>query len=224
MYANENPVFDEVDDFLEALLLPEDDALKETLKRQDAADLPPMAVSPLQGAFLNILAQAMGAKRVLELGTFAGYSTIWLARAVPEDGKVITLELQDVNADLAQKNLDIAGVAGKVKILRGPAERSLNILINDGVAPFDLVFMDSDKINYPVYLDQVIALSRPGTLIIADNVVRDGKILDAETNDPSVKGVRKFLSMLTNHPRLTSTGLQTVGSKGHDGFTMMLVK
>lgn len=224
MYANENPVFDEVDNFLDALLLPDDDSLNETLKRQDEAGLPPMAVSPLQGAFLNILAQAMGAKRILELGTFAGYSTIWLARAVPEDGKVITLELQDVNADFAQKNLNDAGVADKVKIVRGPAERSLNILINDGVAPFDLVFMDSDKINYPIYLEQVIALSRTGTLIIADNVVRDGKILDAETNDPSIKGVRKFLSMLTNHPRLTSTGLQTVGSKGHDGFTIMLVK
>lgn len=212
-----------VDDYLEGLLLSDDAILKETLARQDEAGLPPMAVSPLQGAFLHIMAKSVGAKRILELGTFAGYSTIWLARALPEGGKVITLEHQIVNAELSQKNFDAAGVSHLIEIKRNKAERAMNIMINDGVPPYDLIFMDADKINYPIYLDQVIELSRPGTLIIADNVVRDGRITDEESQDPSVKGVRKFLEALKDHPRLTTTALQTVGSKGYDGFALMLV-
>lgn len=213
----------DVDAYLEPRLLADDPILDATLKRQEEAGLPPMAVSPLQGAFLQIVAKAMGAKRILELGTFAGYSTIWLARALPEDGKLITLELQDVNADLAQHNLDEAGLSHLIEIRRGEAEKQMNIMINDGVAPFDLIFMDSDKINYPIYLEQVICLSRPGTLIIADNVIRDGRILDDACKDPSIRGVRRFLDMLNHHPRLTMTALQTVGCKGYDGFAMMLV-
>lgn len=215
--------FDEVDAYLAERLLPEDETLNITLNRQTEAGLPPMAVSSLQGAFLNIIAQSLSAKRILELGTFAGYSTIWLARALPEGGKLITLELQDVNADLAQRNFDDAGLSDRTEIRRGPAEKSMNIMINDGVPPFDLIFMDSDKINYPVYLEQVIMLSRPGTLIIADNVVRDGRITDDQSKDPSIRGVRTFLDQLKNHPRLTSTAIQTVGDKGYDGFAMMLV-
>ena len=215
--------FDDVDAYLAERLLPEDETLNTTLSRQTEAGLPPMAVSALQGAFLNIIAQSLGAKRILELGTFAGYSTIWLARALPEGGKLITLELQDVNADLAQRNFDDAGLSDRIEIRRGPAEKSMNIMINDGVAPFDLIFMDSDKINYPIYLEQVIMLSRPGTLIIADNVVRDGRITDDQSKDPSIRGVRTFLDQLKTHPRLTSTAIQTVGDKGYDGFAMMLV-
>lgn len=224
MYENENPVFDNVDAYLEERLTPPDETLELTLKRQDEAGLPPMAVSPLQGAFLNILAKSVGAKRILELGTFAGYSTIWLARALPEGGKVITLELQDVNADLSQRNFDDAGLADRIEIRRGPAEKSLNILINDGVKPFDFIFLDADKIRYPTYLDQILMLSRPGTLIIADNVIRNGRILDDSGKDPSIRGVRTFLDMLKDHPQLDCTALQTMGCKGYDGFAMMYVR
>lgn len=224
MYENENPVFDNVDAYLEERLTPPDETLELTLERQDEAGLPPMAVSPLQGAFLNILAKSIGAKRILELGTFAGYSTIWLARALPEGGKVITLELQDVNADLSQRNFDDAGLADRIEIRRGPAEKSLNILINDGVKPFDFIFLDADKIRYPTYLDQILMLSRPGTLIIADNVIRNGRILDDSGKDPSIRGVRTFLDMLKDHPQLDCTALQTMGCKGYDGFAMMYVR
>lgn len=224
MYENENPVFDNVDAYLEERLTPPDETLELTLNRQDEAGLPPMAVSPLQGAFLNILAKSVGAKRILELGTFAGYSTIWLARALPEGGKVITLELQDVNADLSQRNFDDAGLAGRIEIRRGPAEKSLNILINDGAKPFDFIFLDADKIRYPTYLDQILMLSRPGTLIIADNVIRNGRILDDSGKDPSIRGVRTFLDMLKDHPQLDCTALQTMGCKGYDGFAMMYVR
>ncbi|MBN03362.1 O-methyltransferase [Ponticaulis sp.] len=224
MYENENPVFDNVDAYLEERLTPPDETLELTLNRQDEAGLPPMAVSPLQGAFLNILAKSVGARRILELGTFAGYSTIWLARALPEGGKVITLELQDVNADLSQRNFDDAGLADRIEIRRGPAEKSLNILINDGVKPFDFIFLDADKIRYPTYLDQILMLSRPGTLIIADNVIRNGRILDDSGKDPSIRGVRTFLDMLKDHPQLDCTALQTMGCKGYDGFAMMYVR
>ena len=224
MYENVNPVFDNVDAYLEERLTPPDETLELTLNRQDEAGLPPMAVSPLQGAFLNILAKSVGARRILELGTFAGYSTIWLARALPEGGKVITLELQDVNADLSQRNFDDAGLADRIEIRRGPAEKSLNILINDGVKPFDFIFLDADKIRYPTYLDQILMLSRPGTLIIADNVIRNGRILDDSGKDPSIRGVRTFLDMLKDHPQLDCTALQTMGCKGYDGFAMMYVR
>ena len=224
MYENENPVFDNVDAYLEERLTPPDETLELTLNRQDEAGLPPMAVSPLQGAFLNILAKSVGARRILELGTCAGYSTIWLARALPEGGKVITLELQDVNADLSQRNFDDAGLADRIEIRRGPAEKSLNILINDGVKPFDFIFLDADKIRYPTYLDQILMLSRPGTLIIADNVIRNGRILDDSGKDPSIRGVRTFLDMLKDHPQLDCTALQTMGCKGYDGFAMMYVR
>ncbi len=224
MYENENPVFDNVDAYLEERLTPPDETLELTLNRQDEAGLPPMAVSPLQGAFLNILAKSVGARRILELGTFAGYSTIWLARALPEGGKVITLELQDVNADLSQRNFDDAGLADRIEIRRGPAEKSLNILINDGVKPFDFIFLDADKIRYPTYLDQILMLSRSGTLIIADNVIRNGRILDDSGKDPSIRGVRTFLDMLKDHPQLDCTALQTMGCKGYDGFAMMYVR
>lgn len=213
-----------VDTYLEDKLLPDDPVLEAVLERQAAAGLPPIAVSPLQGAFLQIMAQSIGAKRILELGTLAGYSTIWLARGLAEGGKVVTLELQDINADVAAENFNVAGVSHLIDLRRGDARKSLNIMINDGVAPFDLIFMDNDKINYPHYLEQVLDLSRPGTLIIADNVVRDGRITDAESADPSIKGVRKFFDALRDHPRLTMTTLQTVGAKGYDGFAMMLVK
>ena len=224
MYENENPVFEDVDAYLEERLSQPDKTLELTLKRQEEAGLPPMAVSPLQGALLNILARSIGARRILELGTFAGYSTIWLARALPDDGKVITLELQDVNADLSQRNFDDAGLTKQIEIRRGPAEQSLNILINDGEAPFDFIFLDADKIRYPVYLEQILMLSRPGTLIIADNVIRNGRILESDGKDPSIRGVRTFLDMLKNHPQLDCTALQTMGCKGYDGFSMMIVK
>tara|TARA_B100000678_G_scaffold291599_1_gene309580 strand:- start:9519 stop:10190 length:672 start_codon:yes stop_codon:yes gene_type:complete len=216
--------YNEVDLYLEARLLPKDPVLDDVIGAQDAAGLPPMAVSPLQGAFLKMLAQSIGARRILELGTFAGYSTVWLARALPDGGKVITLEHQNVNADLSEKNFARAGVSHLIEIRRGKAFKSMNIMINDGVEPFDLIFMDADKINYPVYIHQVLLLSRPGTVIVADNVVREGRILDDSGKDPSVRGVRTFLEKLTSHPQVESTALQTVGSKGHDGFAMMRVK
>ncbi len=212
-----------VDDWLESKLIDEDEALKATIQTSDALDIPPIAVSPTQGAFLSILVKSIGAKRILELGTLAGYSTIWLARALAEDGRLVSLELHQRNIDLATENLTAAGVRDRVNILQGPAERSLNILVNDGVEPFDFIFMDADKVNYPVYLERVLELSRPGTLIFADNVIRNGGVVDPDNDDPAIRGIRTFMDMVSDNPRLEATAIQTVGSKGYDGFALIRV-
>lgn len=193
------------------------------LDRQKELDIPPMAVSPLQGAFLKILAESIGASRILELGTLAGYSTIWLARALPENGKLISLELFERNVRIAREHVAEEGLSHLVDIRGGEAEISLNIMLNDGEAPFDLIFLDADKVNYPLYLERIMGLVRRGTLIIADNVVRNGDVSEANSEDPSTCGVRTFFNMVEADNRLEASALQTVGSKGHDGFAVIRV-
>lgn len=211
------------DAWIENLLVPEDAALKQTIQSAIDADIPPISVSAAQGAMLHLFAKSFGARRILELGTLVGYSTIWLARALPADGKLISLELFERNARLARQNLESAGVADKVDIRVGLAEKSLNILINDGVEPFDFVFLDADKVSYPLYLERILMLTKPGSLIISDNVIRNGGVVDPENEDPAIRGIREFMDMLSANPNLQSTVVQTVGSKGYDGFAISRV-
>jgi predicted O-methyltransferase YrrM len=202
----------EVDRYLEDLLVP-------AVAGFDRGGLPTHEVTPLQGRLLELLARAVGARAILELGTLGGYSTIWLARGLAPGGRVVTLEAVPEYADVARENLARAGVADSVDLLVGPALESLPLL--DG--PFDLIFIDADKRANPQYLEEAIRLSRPGTLIVADNVVRDGAVADVASGDPSVAGVRRFLEMISGDPRLDATAIQTVGSKGWDGFVLALV-
>jgi predicted O-methyltransferase YrrM len=172
---------------------------------------------------LYLLAKAIGARKILEIGTLGGYSTIWLARAIGTQGRVVTLELEPERAAVALRNLEHAGVAGSVEIRVGKALDSLAEMATSQVGPFDLIFIDADKPNHAEYLRWALELSRPGTLIIGDNVVRSGAVADAENEDPNVRGVRRFLEAMAREPRLEATALQTVGAKGHDGFAMALV-
>jgi predicted O-methyltransferase YrrM len=167
--------------------------------------------------------RAMGARRVLEIGTLGAYSTIWLARAVGDGGKVVTLELDPRHAEIAQRNLDNAGVADRVGLRIGPAAKTLEALVAEHTAPFDFIFIDADKAGYPNYIEWSLKLSRPGTLIIADNVVRDGNVIDPDDPDPNIQGVRRFTDLVAADPRLSTTVLQTVGSKGYDGFAIAIV-
>jgi predicted O-methyltransferase YrrM len=199
-------------------------ALDAALKANAAAGLPSIDVSPTQGKFLHLLARIKGATRILELGTLGGYSTIWLARALPPEGKLITLEFDPRHAAVATANIAQAGLSAKVEIRVGPALDTLPELYAESHEPFDLIFIDADKDNYPGYLKWAIQFSRPGTLILADNVVREGEILDPDSPDPRIQGVRRFIEMIQADPRLDATALQTVGSKGYDGFAIALVK
>ena len=205
--------WERVDRHLERLLLPPLDGF-------DSAGLPPHEVTPLQGRLLELLARLVGARSILELGTLGGYSTIWLARGLADGGRIVTLELSPDYAEIAHANLERAGVAGVVDLRVGPALETLRLL--DG--PFDLVFIDADKRSNPEYLDEAVRLSRPGTLIVADNVVRAGAVADPGAGDPSVTGVRRFLELVGKDPRLDATAIQTVGSKGWDGFALALVR
>ena len=214
----------QVDAYFEAQLIDEDEALRGALARSAEAGLPAHAVSPTQGAFLHILAKAMGAARILEIGTLGGYSTIWLARALPEGGSLISLEANPDCARTARANLEAAGLTGLVTIMVGAAKESLDGLIADGAEPFDLILIDADKPNNPAYLERSLRLSRPGTVIFGDNVVRDGEVANADSPDPSVQGVRTFLTLQGRDPRLRATALQTVGSKGYDGFSIAWVE
>jgi predicted O-methyltransferase YrrM len=182
--------------------------------------MPNAEVAPNQGAFLALLTQIAGAKRVLEFGTLAGYSTIWFARAVGTDGHVTTLELDEGNAEVARTNLERAGVASRVKVLVGSASELAQSLIDADVEPFDLVFVDADKPNNPVYLDAAMKLTRPGAVIVFDNVVRDGKVTDSASEDLRVQGVRTAIDIIAATPDLEATALQTVGVKGWDGFIL----
>jgi len=211
--------WDAVDAYF-ARLLPEDPALAAALDRAAAAGLPPHDVAPNQGRLLQLLALAAGARRILEIGTLAGYSTIWLARAVPPDGEVLSIEVDPAAAEVARANLAAAGAAGLARVLAGAAAEVLPTL--DG--PFDLVFIDADKQGNPGYLREALRLSRPGTLIVADNVVRGGAVADAGSTDPRVLGVRAFTDLMAAEPRLQATAIQTVGAKGHDGFVLARVR
>lgn len=205
----------QVDDYLAGHLIEPDAALEAAL----SAGLPPHDVTPLQGKLLHLLARTAGARTILELGTLAGYSTIWLARALPAGGRLVTLERNTAYAEAARRNLARAGLDAVVDLRVGPALGTLPTLSG----PFDLVFLDADKRSNDEYLDWALRLSRPGTVIVADNVVREGAVAHEHNRDPSVQGVRRFFERLAEDPRLDATAIQTVGSKGHDGFVLALV-
>lgn len=213
-----------VDDYIAEMVLGDDPALAGALKANAAAGLPAIDVSAPQGRMLHLFARMVGARRILEVGTLGGYSTICLARALPGDGRLVTLEIDPRHADVAQRNLAAAGLDGLVEIRIGPALASLEAMTAGGEAPFDLVFVDADKQGNADYVRAAIALAHPGTAIVVDNVVRDGKVLDAASSDPMVQGTRRLFDYLRDEPRLDTTAVQTVGSKGWDGFVLALVK
>jgi predicted O-methyltransferase YrrM len=213
-----------VDDYLVSLLAPSDAALDATLGDSSAAGLPEINVAPNQGKLLELLARVRGAKRILEIGTLGGYSTIWLARSLPADGGLISLELEPHHADVARANINRAGLGAMVEIRVGPAVETLRGLIAEGAAPFDFIFIDADKEGYPAYFALSLELSRPGTVIVADNVVRNGAVVDSTSSDERVLGVRRFLELVAGEPRVEGTAVQTVGSKGYDGFALIYVK
>ena len=212
-----------VDQYVDRLLVKPDGALDAALDASTAAGLPAISVTPSQGKLLNLLARAMGARRILELGTLGGYSTIWLARALPAGGRVVTIESSTKHAKVARGNLERAGVAPLVDLRVGAALDVLPLLSAERGGPFDFIFIDADKPNYPRYLEWAIRLSRPGTLIVADNVVRDGAVVEALSDDPMVQGARNFNALLGSDHRVSGTIVQTVGAKGYDGFAVALV-
>lgn len=213
----------EVDRYLSDRLVAPDSALEEALAANAAAELPAIDVAPNQGKLLHLLARIAGARRILEIGTLGGYSTIWLARALPKDGRLITLEASAKHAEVARKNIARAGLSELVDLRLGAALDTLPQLVEESAGPFDLIFIDADKPNIPDYLTWSLKLSRKGTVVLIDNVIREGEILDASSSDTSVQGVRRLFDMLHDEPRLQATALQTVGSKGYDGFAMAVV-
>ena len=212
-----------IDQYYVDLLMPADAVLEAALRDSEAAGLPSIHVAPNQGKFLHLLARAIGAKNILEIGTLGGYSTIWLARALPAGGKLVTLEADARHADVARANLARAGVSAKVELILAPAIETLPRLERDRRGPFDLIFIDADKPSTAAYFEWSVKLSRPGTLIIVDNVVRKGAVADASSTDENVQGIRRFATALAAERRVTATALQTVGSKGYDGFVMGVV-
>jgi len=212
-----------VDEYLNERIAPSDHALSAALADSAAAGLPPIAVAANQGKLLGLLAQAIGARKVLEIGTLGGYSSIWLARALPSDGRLVSLELSARHAEVARKNLARAGVAERVEVVVGPALETLPQLAAQARGPFDLIFIDADKASLPEYFGWALKLARLGSLIVIDNVVRRGAILDASTQDPNVQGVRRLYDLIAAEPRVTATAIQTVGSKGYDGLAFALV-
>nr|WP_281373119.1 O-methyltransferase [Kineococcus aurantiacus] len=204
--------------------MPEDETLELVLDENQAAGLPPIDVSPLQGGLLSLLVRLSGARRVLELGTLGGYSTVHLARALPPGGRVVTLEHDPRHAEVARRNIARAGFGDVVDVRVGAALDTLPVLAAEGGDPFGLVFVDADKPNNPRYLEWALRLTRPGSLVVVDNVVREGRVVDDTSSDPVVTGTRAFLTALGEDPRLEATALQTVGAKGWDGFTLALVR
>jgi len=213
-----------VDDYLNGNLIGPDPVLEAALAANAAANLPAVDVTPNQGKLLHLLARMCGAKRILEIGTLGGYSTLWLARTVAPCGAVITLEAEPKHAAVARQNIQKAGLEQVVDIRLGPALATLEQLVAERVQPFDFIFIDADKPNNPAYLEWSLRLSRAGTVIVADNVIRDGAIVDPATEDPKVRGVRKFFDRIAVSDRLTATAIQTVGSKGYDGFAIAIVE
>jgi predicted O-methyltransferase YrrM len=212
-----------VDDYIVSSLLEPDTALDAALAANRREGLPPIDVSAPQGKFLNLLVRISGAKKVLEIGTLGGYSTIWLARAVSEGGKVVTLELDPHHARVARSNIERAGLGGSVDLRVGPALDSLSALHREGAGPFDFIFIDADKPNNPNYLDWAMTLSRQGTIIVCDNVIRDGAVTKANSGDANVEGARAAFAFIGNDDRLDGTAVQTVGAKGYDGFAIAIV-
>jgi predicted O-methyltransferase YrrM len=200
-----------------------DAALEAALAANAAAGLPGIDVAPNQGMLLELLARIQGASSILELGTLGGYSTIWLARALPPGGRLVTLESVQRHADVARENIARAGFADVVELRVGAALETLPQLVAEGYGPFDMIFLDANKDNYPEYFTWALELSRPGTLIVADNVVRGGRVADPDNDNPYVAGARRFIELVGAEPRVTATTIQTVGSKGYDGFTLAVV-
>ncbi|HGH3373191.1 TPA: O-methyltransferase [Kluyvera cryocrescens] len=211
----------EVDNYLIENLIPDDEVLSQVLENNHRAGLPAHDVAANQGQLLALFVRMVGAKSILEIGTLGAYSTIWMARELPENGRLVTLEADPRHAQVARENIQLAGLAERVTLLEGPALDSLAKLESD--APFDLIFIDADKPNNPYYLQWALKYARPGTLIIGDNVVRDGEVTNPHSTDERVQGVRRFIEIMRNDPRLTVTALQTVGIKGWDGFTLAWV-
>lgn len=212
-----------VDDYLDDLIVRPDPAFADALEASQAAGLPEIAVTAAQGKLLELMARAMGARRILEIGTLGGYSTIWLARALPPDGRLITLELNPKHAEVARKNITRAGLENVVEVRQGPALSSLAQLVSEGAGPFDLVFIDAHKPEYTEYFQWSLKLARPGTLIIADNVVRNGAVADPASTDELVLGIRRFNDAVAKESRVAATALQTVSEKGYDGLMVAVV-
>jgi predicted O-methyltransferase YrrM len=212
-----------VDDYITQLFVQSDPIMQETLAASETAGLPSISVAPNEGKLLMLLAQLCGARNILEIGTLGGYSTIWLARGMVSGGSLITLEANPKHAEVARLNIARAGFTDRAEVRVGAARDTLSQLASEGRSPFDLIFIDADKESYPEYLAWALKLARPGALIIADNVIRDGKILDPADTDPRVQGARRFNQLLAEEPRVKATVIQTVGGKGHDGMAIAIV-
>ncbi|MNO25253.1 putative O-methyltransferase [compost metagenome] len=212
-----------VDGYFNSRLLADDPVLEAVLDANAGAGLPAIDVAPNQGKLLYLLAKMKGAANILEIGTLGGYSTIWLARALPEEGRIVSLEFEHQHVVVAEDNLRLAGLADKAEIIEGPALDTLATLEARGYAPFDFIFIDADKPNNPHYLKWALKLARPGAVIVADNVVRDGEVIQADSKDDRVQGIRQFIDLLAAEPRIEATALQTVGSKGYDGFVLGVI-
>jgi predicted O-methyltransferase YrrM len=218
-----DPRWSEVDDFVAGLLARHDEALDAAVRSSEEAGLPSIQVSPPQGKLLSLLAKAIGARTILEFGTLGGYSTIWLARALPEDGRLITLEAEPLNAEVAAANIARTGLSGLVDLRVGAALDLLPDLEAEGAGPFDLTFIDADKVHTPDYFAWALDRSRPGSMIVADNVVRGGTLAEADSGDPTIAAQRRLHEQIAAEPRVDATTIQTVGGKGYDGFTLALV-
>lgn len=215
----DSKIWTSVDEYIGSTIVGEDDMLRAAVRASEAAGLPSIQVAPNQGKLLNLLARMVGARRILEIGTLGGYSTIWLARALPTDGELISLEIDEHHAGVARANVGRAGLGDRVSVVVGPALETLPTL----AGPFDLAFIDADKQNIPAYVERTIAMSRPGTVIVVDNVVRGGDLVDAASADEAVRGVRALHEMLATNARVEATTIQTVGSKGYDGLLVAVV-
>jgi len=220
----EAEVFAEVDRFIGETIVEDDEALRETVAAAEAADLPSIQVSPPQGKLLQLFVRLLGAKKILEFGTLGGYSAILMARALPEEGRLITLEAKPEYAEVARRSIERAGMADRVEIRVGPALETLPELEKEAIGPFDLVFIDADKVNTPNYFSWALDRTRPGGLVIADNVVRKGTLADASAPDEATQAQRRLHEMLAEEPRVSATTIQTVGVKGYDGFLIALVE
>ncbi|GAA3523902.1 MULTISPECIES: O-methyltransferase [Streptomyces] len=220
---SESQVWDDVDEYFSAQLSPDDETLRAALRDSEAAGLPAISVTATQGKLLQLLAQIQGARNILEIGTLGGYSTIWMARALPSDGRLISLEYSAKYAEVASRNIARAGLDKVVEVRVGPALESLPKLADENPAPFDLVFIDADKANNPHYIDWALRLTSTGSLIVVDNVVRGGRVVETDSDAPDVRGTRAAIELIGSHPRLTGTAIQTVGGKGYDGFALARV-
>ena len=217
-------VFEAVDHYISDLFIPQDEALTAAEESHKLENIPLINVSPNLGKLLHLFAKLSNAKKILEVGTLAGYSTIWMAKALPEDGKLISLEIDSHHAEVARKNIERAGLSSKVEVRVGKAIDLLPQLVQENAGPFDMIFIDADKPPYTEYFEWALELSRSGTLIIADNVIRDGKVLDANHEDPMVQGAQRFNKALAGNTNVTATILQSIGVKEYDGMALAIVK